>query len=97
MRSLSEMPEVWFKIQLPDGVTKACYSPSSVVRKHFSQGEEMSVAEFLVRSREALTAASNRVFARRGFRCSAVIAQLESIQKWTSEYASDATVRILHI
>ena len=91
------MPEVWFQIQLPDGLTKACYSPSSVVCKHFSEGEEMSVAEFLTRSREALTVASDRVRAKYGFACSATAAQLESIEKWTSEYARDAIVRILHI
>lgn len=91
------MPELWFKIQLPDGLTKACYSPSTVVRNHFRQGEEMSVAEFLARSREAFTAASDRVLARRGFRCSAAAAQLESIERWTSEYASDASVRIIYI
>jgi uncharacterized repeat protein (TIGR04042 family) len=91
------MPEVWFKIELPDGLTKACYSPSSVVRKHFSHGEEMSVAEFVTRSRAALTAANDRVLARYGFTCSATAAELESIEKWTRGYASDATVRILHI
>jgi uncharacterized repeat protein (TIGR04042 family) len=91
------MPEVWFQIQLPDGLTKACYSPSSVVRKHFSEGEEMSVAEFLTRSREAFTAASDRVRAKYGFACTAAASQLESIEKWTCEYAKDATVRIVHI
>jgi len=52
------MPEVIFTIQLPDGSTRECYSPSSVVCRYFAAGEEMLVAEFLARSREAFTAAS---------------------------------------
>ncbi len=91
------MPEVYFTIQLPDGAEKECYSPSTVVLKHFAQGEEMSVAEFLSRSREALAASSERVRAKYGFACSSAAAQLESIQEWTRAYSSDDTVRILHI
>jgi uncharacterized repeat protein (TIGR04042 family) len=90
------MPEVHFTIQLPDGLTKECYSPSTVVLKHFSQGEEISVAEFLSRSREALSAASERVREKYGFPCSSA-AQLESVEEWTRSYQRDATIRILHI
>ena len=91
------MPEVYFTIQLPDGLTKECYSPSTVVLKHFNQGEEMSVAEFIARSREALGAASERVREKYGFACSSAAAQLESVEEWTRSCESDATVRILHI
>jgi uncharacterized repeat protein (TIGR04042 family) len=91
------MPETHFTIQLPDGVAKQCYSPSTIVRKHFSQGEEMSVAEFLSRSRVALAAAGERVRAKYGFACSSAAAQLESIEEWTSAYSGDDTIRILHI
>jgi uncharacterized repeat protein (TIGR04042 family) len=91
------MPEVHFTIQLPDGLTKECYSPSTVVLKHFGQGEEMSVAEFLARSREALSAASERVREKYGFACSSAAAQLKSIEEWTRSYERDATIRILHI
>jgi uncharacterized repeat protein (TIGR04042 family) len=91
------MPEVLFMVQLPDGRMKECYSPSTVVLKHFRQGEEMSVAEFLSRSREALAAASERVRAKYGFACSSAAAQLESIEDWTRAYSSDDTIRILHI
>ena len=91
------MPQIVFTIQLPDGLTKECYSPSTVVRKHFCQGEEMSVAEFLIRSRKAFPAASERVRAKFGFACSSAAAQLADIEEWTHVYASDATVRILHI
>jgi uncharacterized repeat protein (TIGR04042 family) len=91
------MPEVVFTVQLPDGVTKECYSPSTVVFHHFRQGEEMSVAEFVARSRKAFATASERVRAKFGFACSSAAAQLANIEEWTRAYASDATVRILHI
>jgi uncharacterized repeat protein (TIGR04042 family) len=91
------MPEVVFAIQLPDGITKECYSPSTVVHDHFRKGEEMSVAEFLTRSRTAFAAASERVRAKFGFACSSASAQLANIEEWTRAYASDATIRILHI
>ena len=91
------MPEIHFTIQLPDGSTKECYSPSTVVLKHFSQGEEMSVAEFLSRSREALAAAGERVREKYGFACSSAAAQFDSIEEWTRSYESNATIRILHI
>ena len=64
------MPEVVFTIQFPDGMTKKCYSPSTIVLNHFHQGEEMSVTEFVARSREAFAAASERVRAKFGFACS---------------------------
>jgi uncharacterized repeat protein (TIGR04042 family) len=91
------MPEIHFTIQLPDGLTKECYSPSTVVLKHFSRGDEMSVAEFLSRSREALAAAGERVREKYGFACSSAAAQLDSIEEWTRPYESNATIRILHI
>ena len=91
------MPEVLFTVQLPDGVTKNCYSPSTVVRNHFAEGEEMPVAEFLARSRKALAEASERVRAKFGFSCSSAASQLADIEQWTRAYPGDATVRILHI
>ena len=91
------MPEVLFTVQLPDGVRKECYSPSTVVLNHFRQGEEMSVAEFVFRSRQAFAAASERVRLKFGFACSSAAAQLASIEEWTRSYANDAIIRILHI
>ncbi len=91
------MPEVVFTIQLPDGMTKECYSPSTIVLTHFRQGEEMTVAEFLARSRKAFAAASERVRAKFGFACSSAAAQLANIEEWMRAYAGDATIRILHI
>ena len=91
------MPEVLFTVQLPDGVTKVCYSPSTVVLNHFRRGEELSVAEFLARSREAFAAASERVRVRFGFACTSASAQLAEIEEWAWAYPGEATIRILQI
>ena len=91
------MPEVLFNVQMPDGETRECYSPSTVVRDYFQAGDEMTVAEFLERSRRAFTAASDRVVVRYGFACSSASAQLADIERWSQRYASDGAVRILSI
>jgi uncharacterized repeat protein (TIGR04042 family) len=91
------MPEVIFTIELPDGATKECYSPSSVVRHYFAQGEEMAVAEFVRRSRTALAEASERVRAKFGFGCSSAAAQLAEIERWSRSYTETAVIRIVSI
>ena len=91
------MPEVLFTLQLPDGKTKECYSPSSVVRRYFATGEEMPIAEFVSRSREALAEASERVRAKFGFACTSAAAQFNEIERWAIGYPQDATIRIVSI
>ncbi|MGB8168357.1 MAG: MSMEG_0570 family nitrogen starvation response protein [Chthoniobacteraceae bacterium] len=91
------MPEVLFTIQLPDGVEKQCYSPSTVVRDYFSAGEELSVADFLTRSRAALAEASERVRAKYGFSCSSAMSQLAEIEQTTRDYPPAGIVRIVSI
>ena len=91
------MPEVIFTVQLPDGTTKECYSPSTVVKHYFAAGEEMPVAEFLQRSRAALAAASERVRARFGYSCSSAAAQMEEIERWISQEQSQAIIRIISV
>ncbi len=91
------MPEVIYTVQLCDGEIKECYSPSSIVREYFTVGEKMSMTEFLKRSRHALNAASDRVFARFGFVCSAAAAQLTEIEYWASQRENDSAVQIISI
>jgi uncharacterized repeat protein (TIGR04042 family) len=91
------MPEVIFTIQLPDGSTKECYSPSGVVCRYFAAGEEMIVAEFLARSREAFAAASERVRVKFGFSCRSASAEMAEIEQWTSTLPGNSTLRILRI
>jgi uncharacterized repeat protein (TIGR04042 family) len=91
------MPEVYFTIELPDGARKECYSPSSVVKKFFREGEEMPVSDFVSRSREALADASERVRRKFGFSCSAAAMQMADIEQSMRAYPPEATVRVLSI
>jgi uncharacterized repeat protein (TIGR04042 family) len=59
------MPEMSFAIRWPDGSTEQCYSPSLVIRDHLAVGETYDVAEFMRRSRMALTIASDRYLVSR--------------------------------
>ncbi len=91
------MPEVLFTVQLPDGSQRECYSPSTVILSYFKEGDEMPVAEFVQRSRRALTEASERVRARYGFACSSAADQLAQIEHFTRSQPAEGTVRILAI
>ncbi|MEV4596461.1 MSMEG_0570 family nitrogen starvation response protein [Amycolatopsis sp. NPDC049253] len=75
------MPEVVFRVRWPDSSVQRCYSPSTVVEQHFAAGEAYPVAEFVERSRAALTLASERVLAQFGFPCSRAAAQLADIER----------------
>jgi uncharacterized repeat protein (TIGR04042 family) len=74
------MPEMRFLIRWPDGTPQACYSPSLVVKEFLSPGMSYPVADFLERSRAALTIASQRVEAKYNRSCSRAAAQLEQIE-----------------
>ncbi len=91
------MPEMLFQVRLPDGEVHVCYSPSSVVRDYFKAGEELPLAEFVQRSREAYAIADRRVQERYGFGCSNAASQLATIVSWPQHYAKDGTVRIVSI
>ena len=74
------MPEMIFHIAWPDGSTEPCYSPSLVIKEYLAIGETYEVAEFLARSRTALTIASDRVKEKYGFACSRAMGQLARLE-----------------
>jgi len=74
------MPEMRFDIRWPDGEAERCYSPSLVIKDYFEPGARYAVADFLARSREALTIASDRVQARYGMPCSRALGQLARLE-----------------
>jgi uncharacterized repeat protein (TIGR04042 family) len=74
------MPEMLFHIRWPDGAAEQCYSPSLVVKDHLQVGATYDVAEFLQRSRLALTIASDRVREKYGFACSRAMGQLAKLE-----------------
>jgi len=74
------MPEMWFKVQWPDGAEEVCYSPSTVVEQYLAAGKRYSVPQFLALARPALNQASERVEAKYGYRCSSADDQLQRIE-----------------
>jgi uncharacterized repeat protein (TIGR04042 family) len=69
-----------FHIAWPDGSSEPCYSPSLVVKEYLAIGETYAVAEFLERSRTALTIASDRVKEKYGYACSRAMEQLAKLE-----------------
>lgn len=88
------MPEMHFRIRWPSGTQENCYSPSLVIKDFFAPGESYPLADFLARSREALTIASDRVRARYGWPCSLALGQLRSIEAAGHAFASDDDARV---
>jgi uncharacterized repeat protein (TIGR04042 family) len=73
------MPERYVSVRWPDGQTQRIYSPSTVVEDYFHTGQTIPVADFVARSRAALTVASDRVQAAYGFPCSRAAASMAAI------------------
>jgi uncharacterized repeat protein (TIGR04042 family) len=84
------MPEMIFHIAWPDGSTEQCYSPSLVIKEHFAIGETYAVADFIARSRTALTIASDRVKEKYGFACSRAMGQLARLESAARRFESAA-------
>ena len=91
------MPEMTFRVRWPDGKETDCYSPSLVIRDHFTTGQDYPVREFLEKADTALTDASERVRARYGFPCSRALGQLQAIRQAGAPFLNrpDAQVRVL--
>jgi uncharacterized repeat protein (TIGR04042 family) len=91
------MPEMHFKVTWPDGVAETCYSPSLVIKDYFEPGQSYGLADFLERSRTALSIASDRVQAKYGMPCALALGQLARIERAALRFSTtpDATVRIL--
>ncbi|MBZ5762661.1 MULTISPECIES: MSMEG_0570 family nitrogen starvation response protein [Rhizobium] len=88
------MPEMRFVITWPDGTDETCYSPSLIIRDFLAEGESYPVADFVERSRKALTIASDRVEAKYGFACSAANDQLARIESAAEPFLAGEDARI---
>lgn len=83
------MPEIRFQIEWPNGTQEVCYSPSLIVKEYFTPGQQYDLDDFLKRSRESLTIASDRVKAKYGRPCGLALGQLQRIEE-TVSVARDA-------
>lgn len=75
------MPSVNFNVTWPDGEQAIYYSPSTIIHEHLAAGSRYSQEEFSARIDTALTAASERVYQRFGYYCTAASGELEKIQR----------------
>ncbi|MDY6798967.1 MAG: MSMEG_0570 family nitrogen starvation response protein [Pseudomonadota bacterium] len=93
------MPAINFCVRWPDGTEDICYSPSTVVREHFSAGQTMPLDEFVTTAEQALNAASKRVEQKFGYFCSSAMDQFSSIKLKAARFEHDDTqlVRIISI
>lgn len=87
------MPERHVLVRWPDGPPQRIYSPSTVVEDYFRAGQRYPVADFVARSREALTIASDRVRAAYGFPCANAARSMAAIDVHARRYPNgDVTV-----
>ncbi len=70
----------------PDGSRREYYSPSLVVEDFLEPGRTYPVDEFVGRSREALSVASDRVRRAYGMPCSLAAASLASIERAAASF-----------
>lgn len=73
------MPSVNFKVTWPDGEQATYYSPSTIVYEYLTAESSYSQEEFAERIDGALRQASERVYKRFGYYCTAASAELEKI------------------
>ena len=73
------MPSVNFNVVWPDGEKTTYYSPSTIVYEHLEAGRLYTQTEFSKSIHAALNEASERVYKRFGYYCTAASAELERI------------------
>ena len=88
------MPKMHFRVRWPDASETRCYSPSLVIRDFFVPGNTYPVPDFLQRTREALSIASERVRAKYGSPCSLALGQLAEIERLAAPYARQAQAQV---
>ena len=74
------MPEYRVAVRWPDGDQDEIYSPSSIVREFLRPSAHLLVTDFVVLSRDALTAASHRVQAVYGTPCGRAWSEIRRLE-----------------
>ncbi|HEX8322706.1 MAG TPA: MSMEG_0570 family nitrogen starvation response protein [Tepidisphaeraceae bacterium] len=84
-----------FRVRWPDDSVSDCYSPSLVIKDFFEVGHHYPLADFVGRSREALTIAGERVKAKFGFYCTGASGQLAEIERRAAAYRTNVDAQVL--
>ena len=88
------MPEMHFTVRWPDGGEHTCYSPSLVVQDFLVPGQRYPLPEFLQRTHEALSIASERVAAKYGFACSRAMDQWAAIAQHAEAFQAQEGAQV---
>ena len=88
------MPEMHFTVRWPDGQQHTCYSPSLVVQDFLTPGQHYALADFLQRTHQALSIASDRVAAKYGFACSRAMDQWAAIARQAQAFEAQADAQV---
>ncbi|AJD57720.1 MSMEG_0570 family nitrogen starvation response protein [Synechococcus elongatus] len=88
------MPEVYLKLNWPDGSESLLYSPSTVVLDYLKPGDRLTVAKLQQQGCTALAAASERVRARYGFACTRTDEETQKLQSQAANFAAEDPVMI---
>ncbi|MEV6507569.1 MSMEG_0570 family nitrogen starvation response protein [Streptomyces sp. NPDC051642] len=88
------MPEMYFDVRWPDGLTQRCYSPSTIVEDYFTPGSAYELTEFVERSRTALGIAGERVREKLGFFCTGASDQLARIERTAAAYGDVSGAKV---
>ncbi len=91
------MPELTFRLRWPDASETVNYSPSTIIKNHFSSGASYEMADFLARSRLALAAASARVEATYGHPCARAQHTLATIEQRAAAFSAQQTITVIEI
>jgi uncharacterized repeat protein (TIGR04042 family) len=89
------MPEMYFHVRWPDGVTQRCYSPSTVVEDYFVPGSDYELEDFVERSRTALDIAGERVKEKFGFYCTGASDQLAQIERTAASHRTVSGAKVM--
>ena len=89
------MPAMHFRLRWPDAQEMRCYSPSLVIKDHFTPGARYPLPQFMTEVRSALHTASERVRAKFGFACSMALDQLAEIEEIAAAFDEHADVELV--
>ncbi len=91
------MPETYVNIKWPNGESDSVYSPSSVIENYFNKNQDIEIISFVNTCEEALNEASNRVYEKFGFVCTAAISEAQRIKNKSEQIKTKGNVTIVSI
>lgn len=94
------MPAVHFEIRWPDGEQCQYYSPSTVIHEYLKAGMQCQQPEFEKIIHTVLTQASERVFQRFGYYCSAAgdeLARIELKLQHLNQHKIDGDITVISL